>query len=81
MDMLLSILGALAVLAGPAGVVFGKAVFYTKAVKQAVEVFEELNETNSEIYNKIKNDPSKKEITKVISGGIKKINGLTGLEL
>ena len=58
-----------------------KIVFYTKVAKQAVASFEELKEANTKIFNRIQNDPERKELAKVLLGGIRKIEGLTGLTM
>ncbi len=58
-----------------------KIIFYTKVAKQAVAAFEELKEENLKIYYHIQKDPKKKELAKVLLGGVRKIEGLTGLEI
>ena len=58
-----------------------KIVFYTKVAKQAVASFEELREANLKIFNRIQADPERKELAKVLLGGIRKIEGLTGLTM
>ena len=58
-----------------------KIVFYTKVAKQAVASFEELREANLKIFKRIQNDPERKELAKVLLGGIRKIEGLTGLTM
>jgi hypothetical protein len=82
-DILLSLLSV----AVPGGVViagmikaFSKISFYYKAVKQAAELFEELKEVNQDIFDAVKDDPNRKELSEVLSGGIKKIKGLTGIK-
>jgi hypothetical protein len=83
-DQILSVLAYFAPFLGILGIAVGflkKAVFYVKVAKQAVLTFEELKEANKSIYEKIQNDPERKELAKVLSGGVKKIEGLTGLDI
>ena len=64
---------------GLLGVVFGfarKAAFYVKVAQQAISTFEEVKEDSKEIYHRVVSDPERKELAKVISGGVKKIEGL-----
>lgn len=69
-----------------AGLIFGfikyarKGLFYYKAIKQAVDTFHEVKEANLAIYERVKNDPNRKELATVLSGGIKKIQGLSDID-
>ncbi len=61
-------------------IAYKKIRFYYQAAKQAVELFNEVKEANQEIFDRIKNNPERKELAKVLSGGIKKIEGLAGVK-
>lgn len=54
-----------------------KAMFYYKAAKQAIEVFHEVKEANKDIYLRVQSDPGRKELAKIMAGGVKKIEGLS----
>lgn len=83
--MLETILPVAGVSTGGIGVFFAvlkfasKLKFYYKTAKQAVAVFEEVKEANSEIYERVKSDPNRKELAAVLGGAVKKIQGLTGI--
>jgi hypothetical protein len=82
LDGVLTVLGVISPFAlGAAGVAVNKAIFYLKAASQARDMAEEFKIANKTIYNKIQADPDKQELAKVLSGGVKKIEALTGLDL
>ena len=60
-------------------VIVRKGLFYYKAIKQAIDVFDEVKEANKDIYLRVKNDPDRKELAMILSGGVKKIEGLAGV--
>jgi hypothetical protein len=77
MDDILTILAIVAPFAGATGLAINKAVFLVKAIRQAVEAFEEAKEENEKIYNRIQLDPSKRELARVLDGSVKRVKGLT----
>lgn len=78
LDALNIILGIVAVI-GTGGAALGakQGLFFIKALKQAVSTFEEVREANSKIYDRVKVDPERKELTKVLEGTIRKVEGLS----
>jgi len=83
MEYMNEILAIVGVLGGGGGIVavIKQAGFYLKALKQARDTFEEFRTANKTIYAGIQDDPNKQELAKVLSGGVKKIEALTGLDL
>lgn len=83
MEYLDTILTVAGLFGGGGSVVFiyaKKALFLYRGAQQAVDSFEELKTANQTIYNKIQADPNKKELALILSGGVKKIKGLSGLK-
>jgi len=81
LDIILAILGLFSAGGTTAAAIFiKKAIFLAKAAKQAVDIFEDFEKANREIYMGVVQDPSKKELAKVLEGGVNKIKGLTGLK-
>ena len=64
---------------GAAAIALKKLIFFVRAASQAVEVFEELEAHNKDIFDAIHSDPKKKELARVVSGAVKRIEGLTGV--
>jgi len=80
MDEILALAAMIVPAAGAAGIVIKQAIFYTRVVRQAVQVFEDHEESNLKIYDDILADPKKKELARVLEGGVRRIKGLTNLE-
>jgi hypothetical protein len=79
-DIITAIFGFLTLIGGGiAGRFYTKIIFVLKVVQQAIETFNELKLSNAAIYTKVVNDPTKKELAKVLANGIDKIPGLKGI--
>ena len=74
-DIILGIFAA----AGTGGsVLFAKkGLFFLKALRQSIVTLEEAREANNKIYDRVKADPKRKELTMIMEGTVKKIQGLT----
>lgn len=79
LEIVLSVLGVSGV--GGVFMAVGRINFYLKALKQARDTFDQWKTANKTIYAKVQADPEKQELAQVLSGGVKKIEALTGLDL
>jgi len=80
-DQILQILGIIGVIAGgPAAIYVKKALFYGKALQQALHVLDETKEATQKIYDKTIKNPNRKELAKVMDDGEKFIQGFTNID-
>ena len=81
MDILIPILIAAVPATGGVAAILVRAWFYAKVGRQALAVIRETEEDTIKLFNRIQEDPEKKELAKVLRAVVKTAEGFTQKDL